>query len=53
MAEVTNEKNASSGALVPYQSKVPAVIPSLGNLDAYIQAANRVPIIKAFNGTPA
>ena len=45
MAEVTNEKNASSGALVPYQSKVPAVIPSLGNLDAYIQAANRVPIL--------
>ena len=45
MAAVTNEKNASSGALVPYQSKVPAVIPSLGNLDAYIQAANRVPIL--------
>ena len=40
-------KKASSGAnaLVPYQSKVPSVIPSLGNLDAYIQAANRFPIL--------
>ena len=40
-------KKASSGAnaLVPYQSMVPSVIPSLGNLDAYIQAANRFPIL--------
>lgn len=35
----------TSNALVPYQSKVPSVIPSLGNLDAYIQAANRFPIL--------
>lgn len=35
------------GALVPYQPKVPAIIPSLGNLDAFIQAANRAPILTA------
>lgn len=35
----------NSTALVPYQAKVPAVIPSLGNLDAFIQAANRAPIL--------
>ena len=33
--------------MVPYQPKVPAIIPSLGNLDAFIQAANRAPILTA------
>ena len=47
MAEKQRQPDASrtSTALVPYQSKVPSVIPSLGNLDAYIQAANRFPIL--------
>lgn len=38
-------KTQAGSALVPYQPKVPAVIPSLGNLDAFIQAANRAPIL--------
>lgn len=44
MAEKQRQPDASrtSTALVPYQSKV---LPSLGNLDAYIQAANRFPIL--------
>ncbi len=41
----TDKKNQSTNALVPYQAKVPAVIPSLGNLDAYIQSVNRIPIL--------
>ena len=41
----SDNKPHIAGALVPYQSKVPAIIPSLGNLDAYIQAANRFPIL--------
>lgn len=41
----SDKKPQNTGALVPYQSKVPAIIPSLGNLDAYIQAANRFPIL--------
>lgn len=41
----SDNKPNIAGALVPYQSKVPAIIPSLGNLDAYIQAANRFPIL--------
>lgn len=45
MADSDTKKNGTSHALVPYQSKVPSVIPSLGNLDAYIQAANRFPIL--------
>lgn len=45
MADKKKTPTSSSHALVPYQSRLPAVIPSLGNLDAYIQAANRFPIL--------
>ncbi len=47
MSEIKNTNSHASSALVPYQPKVPAVIPSLGNLDAFIQAANRAPILTA------
>ena len=45
MKNPSSKTVGTSNALVPYQSKVPSVIPSLGNLDAYIQAANRFPIL--------
>ena len=45
MADTKSKTTSTANALVPYQSKVPSVIPSLGNLDAYIQAANRFPIL--------
>ena len=45
MTESQSKTTKHTNALVPYQSKVPSVIPSLGNLDAYIQAANRFPIL--------
>ncbi|MCF0253359.1 MAG: RNA polymerase sigma factor RpoH [Duodenibacillus sp.] len=38
-------RRASSGALVPYKSNVPAVIPSLGDLEAFIRAANAAPLL--------
>ncbi|MBO7173534.1 MAG: RNA polymerase sigma factor RpoH [Burkholderiaceae bacterium] len=47
MSEKKISNTHSPGALVPYQPKVPAIIPSLGNLDAFIQAANRAPILTA------
>ncbi|HIU37361.1 MAG TPA: RNA polymerase sigma factor RpoH [Candidatus Aphodousia faecigallinarum] len=45
MADTKSKTTSTANALVPYQSKVPSVIPSLGNLDAYIQTANRFPIL--------
>ena len=45
MTESQSKTTKHTNALVPYQSKVPSVIPSLGNLDAYIKAANRFPIL--------
>ena len=45
MTDPKSKTTGTSNALVPYQSKVPSVIPSLGNLDAYIQTANRFPIL--------
>ena len=45
MADTKSKTTSTTNALVPYQSKVPSVIPSLGNLDAYIQTANRFPIL--------
>lgn len=45
MADTKSKTTNTANALVPYQSKVPSVIPSLGNLDAYIQTANRFPIL--------
>lgn len=47
MSEKKISNTHAPGALVPYQPKVPAIIPSLGNLDAFIQAANRAPILTA------
>ena len=47
MSEKKISNPHSPGALGPYQPKVPAIIPSLGNLDAFIQAANRAPILTA------
>lgn len=47
MSDKKTSNTQGSGALVPYQPKVPAIIPSLGNLDAFIQAANRAPILTA------
>ena len=47
MSQNHQKKDASATALVPYQAKVPAVIPSLGNLDAFIRAANHAPILTA------
>ena len=39
---------ASAGAVVPYQpARLPAVIPQLGDLEAYISAANLAPILSA------
>lgn len=39
---------ASAGAVVPYQpAQLPAVIPQLGDLEAYIRAANLAPILSA------
>ena len=39
---------ASAGAVVPYQpARLPAVIPQLGDLEAYIRAANLAPILSA------
>lgn len=42
-------RRASAGAVVPYQkaSHLPAVIPKLGDLEAYIQAANTAPVLTA------
>lgn len=36
---------APKNGLVPYKAKVPAVIPSLGDLDAYIRYANLAPLL--------
>ncbi|MBR2960687.1 MAG: RNA polymerase sigma factor RpoH [Burkholderiaceae bacterium] len=47
MSDKKTSNTHAPGALVPYQPKVPAIIPSLGNLDAFIQAANRAPILTA------
>ncbi len=39
-------RTRGAGALVPYQkANVPAVIPQLGDLDAFIRAANAAPIL--------
>jgi len=41
-------KPRSSGALVPYRTNVPALLPpSLGDIDAYIRAANAAPVLTA------
>lgn len=45
MTDSKSKNTGSTTAIVPYESKVPSVVPSLGNLDAYIQAANRFPIL--------
>lgn len=38
----------SGAALVPYKSNVPALLPpSLGDIDAYIRAANAAPVLSA------
>lgn len=47
MSDKKTSNTHAPGTLVPYQPKVPAIIPSLGNLDAFIQAANRAPILTA------
>ena len=47
MSDKKTSNTHAPGALVPYQPKGPAIIPSLGNLDAFIQAANRAPILTA------
>lgn len=47
MSDKKTSNTHAPGALVPYQPKVPAIIPSLGNLDAFIQAANRAPTLTA------
>lgn len=47
MSKKSNNQDVANTALVPYQAKVPAVIPSLGNLDAFIRAANHAPILTA------
>lgn len=39
---------ASAGALIPYETrKVPALVGQLGDLDAYMRAAERAPILSA------
>lgn len=38
---------APKNGLVPYKPRVPAVIPSLGDLDAYIRYANLAPVLSA------
>lgn len=52
--DVSNKETSRSvapqtkGAIVPYRSPVPALLPSaLGNLDAYIHAANMAPVLSA------
>lgn len=45
MTDLKSKTSDKTTALVPYESKVPSVVPSLGNLDAYIQTANRFPIL--------
>ena len=41
-------KARSSAALVPYRANVPALLPpSLGDIDAYIRAANAAPVLSA------
>ena len=46
--EAKDLKRKSSVALVPYKSNVPALIlPSLGDIDAYIRAANAAPVLSA------
>ncbi len=41
-------KPSSSAALVPYRANVPALLPpSLGDIDAYIRAANAAPVLTA------
>lgn len=42
-------REASAGAVVPYQKSthLPAVIPKLGDLEAYIHAANTAPVLTA------
>lgn len=42
------KSTSTSGALVPYRASVPALLPTaVGNLDAYIRAANLAPILSA------
>lgn len=36
---------SSTTAVVPYKTNVPALLPSLGNLDAYIRTVNTAPIL--------
>lgn len=44
----TNKPRRVSDALVPYRTNVPALLPSgLGNIDAYIRAANSAPVLSA------
>lgn len=47
--EVTpRQRTRSSGALVPYKANVPALVPgALGDIDAYIRAANAAPMLTA------
>ena len=44
----SKKSTSTSGALVPYRASVPALLPTaVGNLDAYIRAANLAPILSA------
>ena len=46
--DVKDAEHKSGVALVPYKSNVPALIPpSLGDIDAYIRAANAAPVLSA------
>ena len=46
--ESKTQKSSSCDALVPYRANVPALLPpSLGDIDAYIRAANSAPVLSA------
>jgi RNA polymerase sigma-32 factor len=46
--ESKTKKSSSCDALVPYRANVPALLPpSLGDIDAYIRAANSAPVLSA------
>lgn len=46
--DIQSPERKSGAALVPYKSNVPALLPpSLGDIDAYIRAANAAPVLGA------